>query len=743
MPNQIRTSGLDVVPERKLVMRFAEIRRESARPDSRSVEVVVATENPVERYDDQRGIVVREVLAMDGIVWRNPNRQLPIVDSHDRSTVSNVLGSVRNLRIEGDELVGDATFASDEESQRAYQKLMDGHLTDFSITASPRSVKFVERGQQYTTRRGDVVDGPADIVTRWMPTDASLVATGADERSVVRRSYTDLPMEIKRMDESLMKPLVAMGMPAEIADPQQALVWAIGHMGTMQQTEPAEEIESADDMTDPSKVEVMQMEDEPAEIQKEDATMGEEIQKALKAERERVREINALGRNFNLERTFVDSLINSDVSLDGARKQVLEKIANGEVGQTIDRSAGQTSVNVIRDERDNFYDAARDGLVTRAFKASGVRKPAFSGDQKPASGAQDFEHIGLRRMAEKFVARMGANVDRMAPKDVAMVALGHPGTMGRYNISREAYHTTGSFANLLLDAANKTLLAGYDEAEYTWNAWARQAASVPDFKNINRIRFSEFGDLEAVPENTDYKESSESDSKESYKVEKFGRLFTVTWETVVNDDLDAISRIPAMQGIAARRTQNKKVYEVLTANAAMADGTALFAADHSNFVGSGSGAAPSVTTLNAGFTAMRTQTGLNGETIINVTPRYLIVPAALEATALELFTSAANPSVGGDTTGSSGVQNIYGPGGRRSLTVVAEPQLDGNSTTAWYLAADPGQIDTVEICFLQGEEAPVLENEWDFDKDVYKYKVRQTFGVKAIDWRGLYFNAGA
>jgi hypothetical protein len=60
------------------------------------------------------------------------------------------------------------------------------------------------------------------------------------------------------------------------------------------------------------------------------------------------------------------------------------------------------------------------------------------------------------------------------------------------------------------------------------------------------------------------------------------------------------------------------------------------------------------------------------------------------------------------------------------------------------LAADQSQgVDTVEYTFLQGEESPVLEDEWDFDTDVYKYKVRQTFGVAPIDFRGLYKYATA
>jgi len=354
----------------------------------------------------------------------------------------------------------------------------------------------------------------------------------------------------------------------------------------------------------------------------------------------------------------------------------------------------------------------------------------------------------LGRVAEMYAEKMGCDVRRMAPKDIALVAMGHPGTMNRFRIQRDAYHTTGSFSNLLLDAANKTLLAGYEEAPYTWNMWARDAGTVADFKNINRIRFSEMGTPEMVPEGKEYKDAGMSDAKETYKINKYGNLFTVTWETVVNDDLDAISRIPAMQGAACRRLQNQAVYGVLTSNPTMADTGALFnataqtsAGGHAN-LDTGAGA-PSVTTLNAAFVKMMTKKGLRSDVILNIQPAFLIVPAALSATALQLIGSIADPSVGGSAAGNSNTKNIYGPNGDRPLKVIVEPLLDANSATAWYLAANNSQVDTVEITFLEGEQSPVLENEWDFDKDVYKYKVRQTFGVAPIDFRGLYKHAGA
>lgn len=751
MPNKPRrikrSRDIDRDTDGRMVMRFVDVQRDSLNTTDQTVRVVIASENPVQRYDDSRGITVSEVLLMDGIVFRGDRTQIPIVDSHNRSTVANVLGSVRNLHVEGDELIGDASFARDARSQEAFQKMMDGHLSDFSITAAPQEVGFVERGKTYTTRSGAEVIGPADIVTRWMPTDASICATGADERSTVRRSYTDIPEFLERnMDQSLLASLVELGMPSDLSEPNTVLAWVVGNLNAGSPAPaPADAIENADEepesvATDESEESEMieNMDPEGADMATIEKSEDEKVERALKADQVRRNEIQATCKKVGIEREFADQLCDSGISVAAAMPKIIERISTKPAGQSVE---GSGNVDVKVDERDKFMAAARDGLVQRAFQSAGVKRSAFEGDSRPAAGSEDFQNSGLRRMSERFVERMGGNINRMAPKDIALVALGHPGAMNRWNIQREAYHTTGSFANLLLDAANKTLLAGYEEAPFTWSMWARQASSTPDFKNINRIRFSESPDLEVVPENKSYDEGPMSDSKESYSVEKFGRIFTVTWETIVNDDMDAISRIPAMQGSAARRTQNKKVYETLTANAAMADGVALFDAGHSN-VGS-PGAAPSVPSLNDAFTKMRTQKGLDGKTIINVMPRYLIVPAALEATALELFTSTGRPDQGGDTTGNSGVQNIYGPGGRRSLQVITEPELDGSSSTAWYVAAENTQIDTVELAFLQGEETPVLENEWDFDKDVYKYKVRQTFGVKAIDWRGVFRNAGA
>jgi hypothetical protein len=702
---------------------------------------VIATENPIQRWDEQTKQVVNEVLLMDGIEWRGGRDQIPIVDSHDDKTVRNIFGSIQKMQVDYStgELIGIPVFASDAESQTIMQRMQEGHITDFSITGQPIETLFVQRGQSYTTNRGVVIEGPALIHTKWQPQNASICATGADEQSTVRRSYTDLTRKVLRMDEALLAQASALGLPDGMTDPNQILAWLMGKLGGGSSA-PIEPVESmADPVVDPvippvenmaHEEPVEKMDDEmKAKVMNQGATV-DQIKRALQADQVRRTEIQAACTLAKVERAFADELCDKLVPLSEARKRIIERMATEPLGTS--HSAG---ARVTESEDDKFYAAARDGLLMRAKQSAGVKRALTS--EQPSAGAEDFKYSSLMRIAEMFVRRMGGNVERMAPKDIALVAMGHAPTLNRMRIQRSenAYHSTGSFSNLMLDAANKTLLAGYEEAEYTWNLWARTAPAVADFKAVNRIRFSEVGNLEMVPELADYPEEVMSDTKESYKVEKFGSVFSVSWETIINDDLDAISRIPAMQGNAARRTQNAKVYEVLTSNPTMGDSVALFGSHASGMNTSGAAAAPSVTTLNTAFTAMRRQKGLNSGVTLNLTPRFLIVPVEYEATAMELFSSTSYNAANNN----EGVRNIYGPGGGRSLMIVADAVL--TSAVQWYLAADTARIDTVELAYLQGEESPVLENEWDMKKDCYNYKIRQTFGVKAIDWRGLYRNA--
>jgi hypothetical protein len=74
------------------------------------------------------------------------------------------------------------------------------------------------------------------------------------------------------------------------------------------------------------------------------------------------------------------------------------------------------------------------------------------------------------------------------------------------------------------------------------------------------------------------------------------------------------------------------------------------------------------------------------------------------------------------------------------LSLVVEPRLAG---AAWYLAADPGEIDGLEYAYLEGQEGPYIETERGFEIDGLRVKVRVDFGAGFVDWRGWFKNPGA
>ena len=97
------------------------------------------------------------------------------------------------------------------------------------------------------------------------------------------------------------------------------------------------------------------------------------------------------------------------------------------------------------------------------------------------------------------------------------------------------------------------------------------------------------------------------------------------------------------------------------------DSKALFHVDHGNL---GSGAI-GVSGLNSARLALRTMKGLDGTTIIQVAPRYLVVPAALETTGEQALTSISAAQV-------SNANPFSG-----TLEIVVVPHLDAHSAANW------------------------------------------------------------
>jgi hypothetical protein len=414
-------------------------------------------------------------------------------------------------------------------------------------------------------------------------------------------------------------------------------------------------------------------------------------------------------------------LIRGNSTVEAAQRAVLEEIARRDAA-----SGGHTNVRGIRTERDETETRLR-GIEEALMHRCDPR-------QAITDNGRQFRGMSLLEIGRDWLELNGVNtrgIDRMALA-TRMLTFASPAGVGR---DMPGMHTTSDFSNILANVANKRLRMGYDENPGTYMRWARRAPNLPDFKPVNVTQLGAMPDLLQVNEAGEIKYGTFADGAETYSLLTYGRIVSLSRQAIINDDLRAFDRMVAGFGAASMRLENRTVYAVLTANANMADGIALFDASTHKNLGTGAGSALQFTSLVTMRAAMRTQKGLNSEEL-NLAPAYLIGPAALEQTMYQFTSTQYVPTKTTDI-------NEFRATGRTALEPIVEPVLDGSSTTAWYAAASNTQVDTVEFAYLDGAEGPVMDTQVGFEVDGLSFKCRLDFAAKAIDYRGLYKAAGA
>lgn len=332
-----------------------------------------------------------------------------------------------------------------------------------------------------------------------------------------------------------------------------------------------------------------------------------------------------------------------------------------------------------------------------------------------------YNYMTLRELARASLQDRGVGVATLRPLD--MVALAFT-------------HTSSDFGNILLDASHRALLAGWEEAEETFHLWTR-TGRLSDFKVANRVGLGSFSSLREVRAGAEYKNITLTDSGETIKLASYGELFTIDRQAIINDDLDALSAIPRLMGIAARATIGDLVYATLVDNNKMKDGKPLFDASRKNLF-TGAGSALSIESMSSAKAAMALQKAKTAEgakpRTLNIRPAFLLCPVALEDKANQLIRSASVPNA----QVNAGVINPI----KDFAQVISDPRLDDASSSTWYLAGRQGS-DTIEVAYLDGVDTPYIEQQEGFTVDGIATKVRIDAGVSALDSRGLSRSVGA
>lgn len=313
--------------------------------------------------------------------------------------------------------------------------------------------------------------------------------------------------------------------------------------------------------------------------------------------------------------------------------------------------------------------------------------------------------------------------------------------------------STSDFSILFADILDRQLLGSYQDWPSTWQNYARRGTT-RDFRTVKRF-FVDGGaaTLDEVPERAEYPEAALTDGKYEYAVTKRGRKLDISWETLVNDDLDAFRDLPMVLGRAAKLTEDKFVTD-LYAGTTGPDST-FFAAGNNNIVTSNP--ALSVTALQTAFTVMGSQKDTDGNPIF-VQGVYLVVPPALEVTANNIINATEIVTA----AGSGGTDSQAGrPDRLRAINwmrnrvqVIVNPWLPIISTTnggtSWYLfASTMAGRPAMELGFLRGNEQPAVfikapdsmrigggmspSEDGDFETDSVRHKVRHVLGGTLMD----------
>ncbi len=677
-------------------------------------EIVFTTGAPVKRYDYANGRYYLEQLEVSdaAVDLSRLERGAPLLNTHYAWDLEAQLGVCDQPEIRGGQGVCQTLLSRRDSVKGVVQDLEDGVIRNVSVGYARNAVEMVapsEENGMWVYR-----------ITRWTPMEVSLVPIPADMDSQVVRSegghfkapdgreLRAFPCEMTevttRTEPTTQQPPVA---PAAAQQSTTAVATAetrnLNHSGaTMPQaTTPSGDDTAARQATSTIDADAARQAGVKAERQR-----SADIRTAVQAAR------STLGADAD---ALATRLIDAGVSVDEARKQIIDALAERSQDNAV---RGPASIRTVQDETDTLRTRMGDALVLRVTPGA----KDLGGVKVDAEGARSFRGMDLMDMARRCIAAAGGNADGLTRREIAMAALNLDADSRR----NAGMLSTSDLPNILSSTVNRSLRAAYEQAPRTFTSWARQSTN-KDFREKSLLQLSGMSQFSKINEGGEYKLATFSDAAEKYSLSKYGAIIAITWEALINDDLSAFSRIPMMIAEEAAALEGDLVYAALLGNPAMADGVALFHANHANLA-STAGAISDVT-LGAGRAAMRKQTGANGR-VLNLAPEILIVGPDKEAEALKYTSSNFVAAKSVDIN----------PAFNTSLSVTVDNRVTGKQ---WFLSSTPARVDTVEYAYLEGENGLFTTRREGFEVDGVEIKARHVFAAKAIDHRGLYRNAGA
>lgn len=622
------------------------------------------------------------VVDMDGLDHASP---VPLLFEHDRKAI---LGQGSVTRAGSELLLAGSLQGDSPEKQNVLNLARDGFSWKLSVGVYPTKVEKVAAGQRVTVNGKQFV-GPLAVVRAGKLIEVSILAIGADPNTSLQIAASFLGDS----DVNFSAWLKANGFDeATLTDAQVKVLKA------------------------------------SFEAQQEDPNKVSTVEQVL-----------ALARNREL------------------RFAAYGRVIQGAIDRGMDTETAERLVNAA--QSDNLSETEFELQVLRATRHTGDSRAAsrsteVTGDVIEAALARS---CGLQDLDKVYTPEVLAAAEKQFRNGLSLVEtlllaarrngyrdISHRDTRALLNAAFAPVHaaahgpSTYDVGGILSNVANKKILQGFNAVEQEWTKVA-SVGTVSDLKLHTAYALT--GDMiyKPVGKQGELEHATVGEEKYQNQAATFGRIFGLSEDDIINDDLGAFDRIQRSLGRGGALALNMVIW-----TAYLNDAVNFWTVARKNRI-TGAGSALSIAALSAAVTLLEKQTDPDGQPL-GVKGAVLVVPSELKILAMQL---ANDPEIRLNSNGATDVTYSIKNPHAGNFSVAASAYLNnatvpGGSATAWQLLASPQDLPTLEVVFLNGQQQPRVEQaRANFDTlGIYMRGVHR-FGANKQEYRASVYNVGA
>lgn len=368
------------------------------------------------------------------------------------------------------------------------------------------------------------------------------------------------------------------------------------------------------------------------------------------------------------------------------------------------QTRGHHSAQVIFDSRDSRNERMAEALA------------CWATGKAPSEGAREYMSHKFIGTARECLESSGRSTRGLGNGRIVELALGGP-------------HTTSDFPNIIGSAGQKVAINAYNATKQVFKPLAKYIPA-QDYRPVTIPQISESPSLEKVNEGGEITHGTITDRSEILKVADSGRILTFSKAAMQNDDAGLFDPVYRFGSSGARREETQ-LRDLLTMNSGagpvLTDNKNLFHTAHGNIAPV---SAIGIDSLSVARKMLRLQRDLDGKTALDIEPRYLVVPAALESDG-ERFLASISAGTPGDVNPFS-----------QRLSLVVSARLDEKSPGRWYVFGDVASAPVLAYSYLVGEEGIQISTREGWNVLGLEIRAVLTFGCGVLDHRGVVMNPG-